>query len=76
MPCHERDFTFAELVAADEVFLTGSAAEIIGVREVVEHEDSARITKTHKISSGEGPITNKLRTKFRQIVTGDNIPED
>lgn len=62
----ERPLTLSDVLAADEIFLTGSAAEIIAVRQV----DSA------VISDGEGPVTRKLRTKFREIVTSDNIPED
>lgn len=71
----EKDFTLAELLAADEVFLTGSGAEMIAVREVIEHEDLT-VTATHKISDGEGPITKKLRAKFREVVTSDHVPED
>ncbi|RMH13797.1 MAG: branched-chain-amino-acid transaminase [Planctomycetota bacterium] len=71
----ERDFTLPELLEADEVFLTGSAAEIIAVREILQHEDN-RITGTHKISDGEGEITGALRSRFREIVTSDQIPED
>ena len=71
----ERVFELGELLDADEIFLTGSAAEVIAVREVVEHEN-LEITKTHTISDGEGPITKKLRAKFTEIVTSDNVPED
>ena len=74
--CEEREFEIEELLAADEVFLTGSAAEIIGVREVVEHDGKGSVTKTHTITAGEGPMTNALRTKFREIVTSDSVPED
>ncbi len=71
----EKHFDLPELLAADEVFLTGSAAEMIAVREVIEHDDLT-VTGTHTISAGEGPITNALRTRFRQIVTSDHVPED
>ncbi|MFT5424447.1 MAG: branched-chain amino acid aminotransferase [Phycisphaerales bacterium] len=71
----EKFFGIEEMFAADEMFLTGSAAEMIAVREVLEHEDMA-VTGTHQISDGEGPVTKKLRTKFREIVTSDNVPED
>jgi hypothetical protein len=30
----------------------------------------------HRISSGEGPVTRKLRHKFREIASSDAIPED
>ena len=71
----EKAFTIEELYDADEVFLTGTAAEMIAVREVLTH-DNLEHTGTHTISAGEGPITKKLRMKFREIVTSDNIPED
>lgn len=71
----EKHFSLAELLDADEVFLTGSAAEMIAVREVLEHDDLT-VTATHTISTGEGPITNTLRSKFREIVTSDHVPED
>ena len=59
-------FKMDELLEADEVFLTGSAAEIIAVRQIDETV----------ISEGEGPTTNRLRSLFREIVTSDNVPED
>lgn len=71
----ETYFELSDLYAADEVFLTGSAAEMIGVREILEHDDH-EITKTHTISQGEGPITKRLRDKFTEVVTSDNVPED
>lgn len=71
----QKHFELPELLAADEIFLTGSAAEIIAVREVLEHKD-LKVTATHTISAGEGPITNALRSKFHAIVTSDNVPED
>ncbi len=71
----EKVFELDELLNADEVFLTGSAAEMIAVREVLKHEN-LEVISTHTITQGEGPITNKLRMKFREIVTSDNVPED
>ncbi|MEZ6317293.1 MAG: branched-chain-amino-acid transaminase [Phycisphaerales bacterium] len=71
----ERYFGIDELYDADEVFLTGSAAEIIAVREVLEH-DGETATGVHRISDGEGPVTAKLRARFREIVTSDHVPED
>jgi branched-chain amino acid aminotransferase len=66
LSCEQKRLKMADVTSADEVFLTGTAAEIIGVPQVGDQ----------KISNGEGPITNKLRMKFRQIVTSDNVPED
>lgn len=71
----EKYFELDELLDADEVFLTGSAAEMIAVREVIKH-DNLEVLSTHTISEGEGPITKSLRMKFREIVTSDNVPED
>lgn len=65
--CREALFRLDELLAADEVFLTGSAAEIIAVTQVDETV----------IGQGrEGPVTARLRARFREIVTSDNVPED
>lgn len=62
----EKRLRLDDVTSADEIFLTGTAAEIIAVTQVEEK----------KISDGEGPVTKKLRSKFREIVTGANIPED
>lgn len=77
LKCIEKNFRLDELLKADEVFLTGSAAEIIAVSQVDQH-DGSKITKANTIgkSNGEGPLTKKLRAKFREIVTSDNVPEE
>ena len=55
-----------DVKASDEIFLTGTAAEVIAVTQV---DDTV-------IGSGkEGPMTNKLRKAFKDIV-GANAPED
>ncbi|MCI0364588.1 MAG: branched-chain-amino-acid transaminase [Phycisphaerales bacterium] len=55
-----------ELLKADEVFLTGTAAEIIGVNQI---DDT-------KIGCGKvGDITRKLADEFRRRVK-ENAPED
>lgn len=68
--CEEKMMRIEEFLAADEVFLTGSAAEIISVTGI--EKDG----KLHTISKGEGPVTKKLRERFRAIVTSDHVPED
>lgn len=71
----ERVFGIDEVFNADEAFLTGSAAEIIGISGVIDRKSKGG--KEYTLSGGkEGPITNKLRSLFRQIVTSDSIPED
>lgn len=75
--CIVKEMRIEDVFAADEVFLTGTAAEIIAVNQIDEPNAGGRGGFTpHKISTGEGPITRKLRNKFREIVTGDAIPED
>jgi branched-chain amino acid aminotransferase len=77
LKCVEKRFKLPELLAADEVFLTGSAAEIISVTQIDQYDAKSRqVTTAKTISSGEGPITRKCRAKFREIVTSDNVPVD
>ena len=62
----ERLFRMDELLKADEVFLTGSAAEIIGVSQI----------DTHVVGRGAvGPHTKALVAEFRKRVA-NNAPED
>jgi branched-chain amino acid aminotransferase len=60
----EEPFTLHDVYVADEVFFTGTAAEVIAVREV-----DARTIGTGKA----GPITTHLLQEFRKIVTVDGI---
>lgn len=60
----EEPFSLHDVYVADEVFLTGTAAEVIAVREV-----DGRI-----IGEGmAGPITRLLLEEFRKIVTVDGV---
>lgn len=64
IPLKEQPFTLHDVYIADEVFFTGTAAEVIAVREV-----DARI-----IGSGKaGPITTRLLKEFREIVEIDGV---
>jgi branched-chain amino acid aminotransferase len=69
-----------ELLEADEVFLTGSAAEMIAVTG--HHQPGpAGHDIEHVIGAGQVPRrprarSRELRTKFREIVTSDSVPED
>ena len=57
----ERDLARAELYLADEVFLSGTAAEMVPVREIDDHA----------IGSGEpGPITKELQRVFDDALHG------
>jgi branched-chain amino acid aminotransferase len=57
----ERDIARAELYLADEVFMTGTAAELVPVREIDDH----------KIGDGTpGPITAAVQTAFEDALLG------
>jgi branched-chain amino acid aminotransferase len=57
----ERDLARAELYLADEVFLSGTAAELVPVREVDDHQ----------IGAGEpGPMTREIARVFDDALHG------
>ena len=59
----ERDITRAELYLADEVFLTGTAAELVPVREIDDHAVGG---------GGPGEITRVLQDAFQEVLYGRN----
>ena len=61
-PVHERNLTRTDLYFADEVFFTGTAAEVCPVREVDDRAVG---------SNGRGPITKELQTAFFAAVHGE-----
>ena len=59
IPCEERVFTMTSVYGADEVFLTGTGAEVIPVVKVDDR----------LVGDGRpGPITQRLITAFRELV--------
>jgi branched-chain amino acid aminotransferase len=60
----EEPFALHDVYVADEVFLTGTAAEVIAVREV-----DSRIIGEGKA----GPITTHLLEEYRKIVNHDGV---
>jgi branched-chain amino acid aminotransferase len=57
----ERDIARAELYLADEVFMTGTAAELVPVREIDDHT----------VGTGEpGEITRAVQTAFEDALHG------
>ena len=57
----ERDVARAELYLADEVFLSGTAAELVPVREIDDH----------RIGGGQpGPVTRELQRVFDDALHG------
>jgi branched-chain amino acid aminotransferase len=59
---HERPITRDELYIADELFLTGTAAEVTPIREV----DRRQIGEGRR-----GPVTKTLQSAFFEVVTGN-----
>jgi branched-chain amino acid aminotransferase len=55
----ERDIARAELYLAEEVFLTGTAAEMVPVREIDDHD-----------IGGPGEITRHIQAKFMDALHG------
>ncbi len=63
IPVREEKFTRDTMYLADELFMTGTAAEVTPVREV----DNRRIGR------GEpGPVTRKLQDAFFRVVKGED----
>jgi branched-chain amino acid aminotransferase len=61
IPVQESGVTRDELYVADEVFLTGTAAEVTPIREI----------DRRRIGAGQrGPVTKALQTAFFDVVTG------
>ena len=67
LPVIEKRITRDELYAADEVFFTGTAAEVTPIREVDGRE----------IGIGErGPLTTEIQSRYFDIVQGKNPKYD
>jgi branched-chain amino acid aminotransferase len=58
----ERDLARAELYLADEVFLSGTAAELVPVREIDDHPIGD--------GQGAGPITREIQRVFDDALHG------
>jgi branched-chain amino acid aminotransferase len=63
IPIHESPIARDELYIADEVFMTGTAAEVTPVREI----DRRRIGEGRR-----GPLTKTLQEAFFDVVAGRN----
>ena len=57
----EQRFARDALLVADEVFLTGTAAEVTPVRDIDGHSIG---------SGGRGPITERIQSAYKDAVTG------
>ncbi|HEX2241588.1 MAG TPA: branched-chain amino acid transaminase [Actinomycetota bacterium] len=61
MPIFERPLTRADLYTAEEIFVTGTAAEVTPVREI-----------DGRVIGDPGPITQTLQQKYFAIVKGED----
>jgi branched-chain amino acid aminotransferase len=59
IPVREQSLARSDLVIADELFYTGTAAEIVPIREVDDHA-----------IGDPGPVTRRIQQRFRDIVEG------
>lgn len=59
IPCVEKTLPRSDLVIADELFYTGTAAEIVPIREVDDH-----------LIGEPGPLTRRIQERFRAVVEG------
>ncbi|HET9101823.1 MAG TPA: branched-chain amino acid transaminase [Solirubrobacteraceae bacterium] len=59
----ERDIARSELILADEVFMTGTAAELVPVREIDDHAIGD--------GQGAGPVTRELQAVFERALRGE-----
>jgi branched-chain amino acid aminotransferase len=61
IPCEERTLSRSDLVIADELFYTGTAAELVPIRELDDH-----------LIGEPGPITRKMQERFAAITSGED----
>ena len=67
IPVEERDMTRYDLFVADEVFLTGTAAEVIPVVKL----------DSRPIGDGRpGPVTRRLIDRFHELTRSTGTPVD
>jgi branched-chain amino acid aminotransferase len=66
----ERNIARAELYLADEVFLSGTAAELVPVREIDDHVVGAVGSAPQEQPAGRGPVTSALQRVFEDAIRG------
>jgi branched-chain amino acid aminotransferase len=65
LPCQQEMLTLYDVYAADECFLTGTAAEIVPVSRVDGRD----------IGDGRpGPITKRLMARFKEVTVAESVP--
>jgi branched-chain amino acid aminotransferase len=66
IPVEEKSISLSDALKADEAFYTGTAAEINPIRSIDDHEIGTATV---------GPVTEKIRAGYMQIVTGE-VPSE
>jgi branched-chain amino acid aminotransferase len=67
----ERNIARAELYLAEEVFLSGTAAELVPVREIDDHLiGTAKTGESSGAGGGRGPITGEIQRVFDDALHG------
>jgi branched-chain amino acid aminotransferase len=61
IPVFEKDFSLTDVYGADEAFVTGTFAGVVGVREV----------DGRKLTEGRGPMVQRLQQLYRERVERD-----
>lgn len=59
----EKNISIGETITADEIFLTGTAAELVPVRELAQRTIGCGVA---------GPITRDLQARFTRAATGED----
>ncbi len=62
IPCEEKTLARSDLIIADELFYTGTAAEIVPIREVDD-----------QFIGEPGPVTRRIQEKFKAIIEGRDM---
>jgi branched-chain amino acid aminotransferase len=63
--------TKEDLLAADEIFFTGTAVEVVPVVKALDGSNGAAAKKEYRIGAGTiGAVTQKIRKTFLEIVAG------
>ncbi len=65
IPCRERDLSRTDLYTADEAFFSGTAAEVVPIREIDD-----------RVIGEPGPITRQVQEKLFSIVKGQDTAYD
>ncbi|MNW44481.1 Branched-chain-amino-acid aminotransferase [compost metagenome] len=77
IPTEEGCYTWDDLLAADEVFLTNSIQELVPVTELAESgKQGGQEMQRHKVGTGHiGPVTERLLGEYREKARNDDAAD-